>query len=125
MMEDERILAAACAYVECTLSQVLAYHVYEDCIVLVVDRGIKGGPKYTVPLAELGTALPDDEAKMDAEVGKKDEAEIDATPAARRLAKEFGIELFFVEGSGADGRILKNDVEAKLAEGVDDEGALC
>lgn len=37
------------------------------------------------------------------------------TPVARRIAKENGVDLSLVSGSGADGRIRKADVEAYLA----------
>jgi pyruvate/2-oxoglutarate dehydrogenase complex dihydrolipoamide acyltransferase (E2) component len=43
-------------------------------------------------------------------------AEIDATDAARELANENGVDLNDVEGTGADGRITKDDVEAYLAD---------
>ena len=102
-MKAEQILAAACAHVACTLDQVLAHHIYEDRIVLVVDRGIAGGPKYSVPLADLAVQkIEPPEA----------EAEVDATPSARRLAKGLGVELTTITGSGGGGRILKRDVEA-------------
>lgn len=42
--------------------------------------------------------------------------EIDATEAALELAEELGVDLSEVEGSGADGRITKPDVEAFLEE---------
>lgn len=41
--------------------------------------------------------------------------EIDATGAARELAKTHGIDLSTVEGSGKDGRITKPDVESLVA----------
>ena len=40
---------------------------------------------------------------------------VKATPVARRLAKENNVDLSRVSGSGADGRVRKNDVEAYLA----------
>lgn len=43
-------------------------------------------------------------------------AEVDATEAARDLANEHGVDLNEVEGTGADGRITKDDVENYLAE---------
>lgn len=39
------------------------------------------------------------------------EDEIDATEPARKLAKEKGVSLADIEGSGEGGRILKSDVE--------------
>ncbi len=38
-----------------------------------------------------------------------------ATPVARRIAKENNVDLSYVNGSGADGRVRKSDVEAYLA----------
>ena len=39
-------------------------------------------------------------------------AEVYAGPAVRKLARELGVELFQVSGSGAKGRIVKEDVQA-------------
>jgi pyruvate dehydrogenase E2 component (dihydrolipoamide acetyltransferase) len=41
-----------------------------------------------------------------------------ASPLARRLAKESGIDLAAIEGSGPHGRIVKRDVEAALSSGI-------
>jgi len=40
-----------------------------------------------------------------------------ATPAARMLAKELGVDLALVAGSGPDGRIERRDVEAIAGDG--------
>jgi pyruvate dehydrogenase E2 component (dihydrolipoamide acetyltransferase) len=49
-----------------------------------------------------------------------------ASPAVRRLARELGVDLTRVEGSGAKGRILKDDVQGyvkqTLARGATDAG---
>jgi len=37
--------------------------------------------------------------------------ELRATPAARKLAQQMGLDLFLVKGSGANGRVHKEDVE--------------
>ena len=42
---------------------------------------------------------------------------IKASPLARKLASEHGIELATVEGSGPEGRIVKRDVEAAVEKG--------
>ena len=48
------------------------------------------------------------------------QGEIEATDAARRQAKELGVDLTKVEGSGADGRIIVPDV-VEAAERMEDE----
>jgi pyruvate dehydrogenase E2 component (dihydrolipoamide acetyltransferase) len=42
-----------------------------------------------------------------------------ATPAARILARELGVDLSRVTGSGPDGRIERRDVEAVAGDGVE------
>jgi pyruvate dehydrogenase E2 component (dihydrolipoamide acetyltransferase) len=49
------------------------------------------------------------------EVGEKPAGEIKASPAAKRLAKERGIDLSTVKGTGPDGRIVREDVLAAAA----------
>jgi pyruvate dehydrogenase E2 component (dihydrolipoamide acetyltransferase) len=45
---------------------------------------------------------------------------IKASPLARRLAEDFGIDLARVEGSGPGGRVVKRDVEEAKEAGVDE-----
>ncbi len=47
---------------------------------------------------------------------------VKASPVARRMARELGVELARLEGSGPGGRIVKADVQA-AAEGGDGDGA--
>tara|TARA_B100000676_G_scaffold284103_1_gene311459 strand:- start:2884 stop:4179 length:1296 start_codon:yes stop_codon:yes gene_type:complete len=48
---------------------------------------------------------------------EKDEKRIIASPLARRMASQAGLELAGVLGSGPNGRIVKSDVEAALSRG--------
>ncbi|MCT8991739.1 pyruvate dehydrogenase complex dihydrolipoamide acetyltransferase [Chelativorans sp. SCAU2101] len=48
----------------------------------------------------------------------KDGERVFASPLARRLAKEAGIDLAAVSGSGPRGRVVKADVEAAIEKGV-------
>lgn len=41
---------------------------------------------------------------------------IDATPSARALATEYGVDLSIVPGTGKDGRITRGDVEPFIEE---------
>ena len=47
----------------------------------------------------------------------KDGARIHSSPLVRRMAKEHGIDLTTVPGTGAGGRISKQDIEAAIASG--------
>ncbi len=65
-------------------------------------------------------AAPDEEPSEAAEpsaAGTRSEGErVKASPLARRLAEEAGLELFTVSGSGPGGRIVKRDVETAVEE---------
>ncbi len=43
------------------------------------------------------------------------EARIKASPLARKLAKEYGLDLRTIQGTGPEGRIVRRDIEAALA----------
>lgn len=51
-------LTAACEYLSIDETAVLSHRVTDDAVVVVVDRGIKGCPKYTIPLSELVSDEP-------------------------------------------------------------------
>ncbi len=48
----------------------------------------------------------------------ENEAYVHATPVIRRLAREFGVNLAKVKGTGRKGRILKEDVQAYVKDAV-------
>lgn len=53
-MYENWILRAACRYVYAQLRQVVVSRFENGCVVLVVDQGTQGSPKYVVPVASLG-----------------------------------------------------------------------
>ena len=68
------------------------------------------------PIGIIGAAdetLPETEASAEAaeETGGESERRVLASPAAKRLAKEHGIDISAVEGSGPEGRISEEDVK--------------
>ena len=82
-----------------------------------------GGPP-AEPTAEQATEEPEEapaaqKAKAPEVPAEKREANgrIKASPVARRLAEEAGLDLTSVTGSGPGGRIVKQDVETALAGG--------
>jgi len=92
--------------------------------VRVVDIELGSGkpsPRKAAPKAQAETAP---EAKAAAKAAPKaktapadvvsEATEIDATPTARKLAEESGIDLATIKGSGKEGRILKSDIDAVI-----------
>lgn len=75
-------------------------------------------------LREEGDSAPDDgraEEAADSRSGGTEKPR--ATPAVRGLARELGVDLSDIEGSGDDGRILKADVRAAAEDADDGQGA--
>ncbi|GLR08688.1 pyruvate dehydrogenase complex dihydrolipoyllysine-residue acetyltransferase [Mixta theicola] len=75
----------------------------------------------SAPAAKAEQAAP--AASAPAKASAKDEfaendAYVHATPVIRRLAREFGVNLAKVKGTGRKGRILKEDVQAYVKDAV-------
>ena len=51
----------------------------------------------------------------EAEAEKAPAARVAASPIARRMAREYGLDLHTIPGSGQGGRVVKKDIEAALA----------
>ncbi|EAU5527891.1 pyruvate dehydrogenase complex dihydrolipoyllysine-residue acetyltransferase [Salmonella enterica] len=67
--------------------------------------------------AEKPAAAPAAKAEGKCEFAEND-AYVHATPLIRRLAREFGVNLAKVKGSGRKGRILREDVQAYVKEAI-------
>ena len=67
--------------------------------------------------AEAPAAAPAAKAEGKSEFAEND-AYVHATPLIRRLAREFGVNLAKVKGSGRKGRILREDVQAYVKEAI-------
>ena len=71
----------------------------------------KTGEKETAPpQPEERTA--DAGAGVAGKVEQRDEARVKASPVARRIAAELGVDLWNVKGTGPDGRVTESDVRA-------------
>ncbi len=87
---------------------------------LARDRGVDlsqvrgSGPSGRILLADVEAALQAPAASPPAGAPAA-EGRVPVVPAARRLARESGIDLAAVTGSGPQGRILIDDVEAAIA----------
>ncbi|EHG7580448.1 MULTISPECIES: pyruvate dehydrogenase complex dihydrolipoyllysine-residue acetyltransferase [Citrobacter] len=67
--------------------------------------------------AETPAAAPTAKAEGKSEFAEND-AYVHATPLIRRLAREFGVNLAKVKGTGRKGRILREDVQAYVKDAV-------
>ncbi|UYA61874.1 Dihydrolipoamide acetyltransferase component of pyruvate dehydrogenase complex [Pectobacterium sp. F1-1] len=67
--------------------------------------------------AAKSAAAPTAKAEGKSEFAEND-AYVHATPVIRRLAREFGVNLAKVKGSGRKGRILREDVQAYVKDAV-------
>jgi pyruvate dehydrogenase E2 component (dihydrolipoamide acetyltransferase) len=70
-------------------------------------RDVRGSHPPTDPSEDSPSPAP----SAGVSVGGEDDERIKASPVARRIAKDQGIDLSGVEGSGPGGRIIKADVE--------------
>lgn len=81
---------------------------------------------------QLQTAQGMDEVSSEAALGKKEEhveqaeqrdtAGVSVSPSAKRIARKHGVDLSKIQGTGPDGRILKEDVLAQIpGASVDNE----
>ena len=82
-------------------------------------------PQQKVPAFRTGTAAPKGQAPPSPEPateqprdGGNGEGHARSSPLARRLARERGLDLQAVRGSGPGGRIIKRDIEAAVAPGA-------
>jgi len=71
--------------------------------------------KAEAPAAPAAPAAPKADAKNDF---AENDAYVHATPVIRRLAREFGVNLAKVKGTGRKGRILKEDVQSYVKDAV-------
>jgi len=82
--------------------------------------GIIAAPDEQIPETEIALAAPKEVAKVEAvaerEFIEKVEERILASPAAKRLAREQGIDLSKVVSTGPEGRIVEDDVKRFIEE---------
>ncbi len=83
---------------------------------LLQKQEVGTGEGGEAPATEVTGVAPQREAARPAPQPGEEEERVKASPMARRLAEEQGIELGRVPGSGPGGRITKEDVERYLTE---------
>jgi pyruvate dehydrogenase E2 component (dihydrolipoamide acetyltransferase) len=76
------------------------------------------GARPAGPVSDTGLSLPGESAASSPPTGDSEAADgerVKASPLARRLAKEKGLDLASLHGSGPGGRVVKSDVEGAAA----------
>ncbi len=92
---------------------------------LIMIFEVEGAAPAAAP-AKQEAAAPAPAAKAEAPAAKaegksefaENDAYVHATPLIRRLAREFGVNLAKVKGTGRKGRILREDVQAYVKEAI-------
>ena len=97
-------------------------------VVATIDTTVKAEKKEKVKEEKVEKKEEKEEKKaVKGEKGGKSEtkdARTTATPVAKAVMADKGIDAGKVKGSGPNGRVMKSDVEAYVAGGVDTDGAL-
>jgi pyruvate dehydrogenase E2 component (dihydrolipoamide acetyltransferase) len=75
------------------------------------------GPPAPAPAAKAASPAPAAGAPAAPLAPAKDGQRIHSSPLVRRMAKEHGVDLSIVPGTGAGGRVSKQDIEAYIAAG--------
>ncbi len=75
------------------------------------------------PSASEATSAKSQAAPASSAVASSPSKQIHAGPAVRKIAREFGVDLALVAGSGPKGRVLKEDVQAFVKERVNGPAA--
>lgn len=83
----------------------------------LVDLDVAGGPAKSAAAPTPAPVAAPVKAPVAAAAPGVSNEKVLATPVTRRMAREHGIDLGTVNGSGPQGRVLKSDVEAFLASG--------
>ena len=110
-------LKLACNNLNIASDKVVSHRVYEDHIVLVVDNGVSGCPKYTISLTDLSEPEETAEQLPDGEyIDLEPVIEIAATPGARKHAKMLGLDIMDVARSIGYDRVTVFSVKRYATE---------
>lgn len=86
-------------------------------VAIVAESGEQVEQVEGAPVPEPATATEAAPADVQAKAGAEKKKFVPASPAARRLAKELGVDLGMVTGSGPKGRVTEADVTKHHASG--------
>lgn len=106
---DKDLAERAARYLGVELQDVIVCRREGEIVTVVVNPG----PEYYIPIVEL-EAMDAEVVGQVPEVGEAQEARPEATDAAVALAREAGIDLQTVAGTGKDGKITIGDVRSAV-----------
>ena len=95
-----------------------------ECPATGIIAGIRGEPGESIPVTEIigyvlkpGEALPESKApEVEKQPPAVESKAAEATPVAKRMAEEAGIDVANIQGTGPGGKVTKTDVENALVE---------
>ncbi|WP_254829560.1 dihydrolipoamide acetyltransferase family protein [Haloglomus salinum] len=103
---------------------IITFDVEGEPVEPMADEGAGSEPSETDEVESAGSAV--DDASTDGESGGEVSAKggrVFAAPSARRLARELGVDIETVAGSGPGGRVTEGDVRAAADAGGEPESA--
>ncbi|MEH6650483.1 MAG: dihydrolipoyllysine-residue acetyltransferase [Motiliproteus sp.] len=83
-----------------------------------VAAAVAAAPAASAPAAKAAPAASGSISAADADKLEQSNKRVHAGPAVRAVAREFGVDLAQVKGSGPKGRILKEDVQAYVKQAL-------
>ncbi len=96
----------------CKMTKTVVMETKVPTPVVKTEEAKKEEPKKTATVQEVAAVSSTEATSVLTEKSKK----IYASPSVRKVAREFGVDLGFVKGTGRKGRILKDDIKAYVKE---------
>ena len=94
-----------------------------ECPATGIIAGIRGEPGESIPVTEIigyvlkpGETLPESKAPEEKQTPTGESKAAEATPVAKRMAEEAGLDVAKIQGTGPGGKVTKTDVENALVE---------
>ncbi len=90
----------------------------EDWKAALVEAEAAQGSNASSPAAAAPVAVTEEPVSQTSDSGVMNGERVKASPLARSMAKQAGIDISSIKGSGDNGRIVKRDVESAISEGT-------
>ncbi|MEJ7934094.1 2-oxoglutarate dehydrogenase complex dihydrolipoyllysine-residue succinyltransferase [Sphingobium sp. AN558] len=121
-LETDKVAVDVPAPVAGTLGDIIAKEgdtVNVGALLAMINEGASAGAAAPAPAAKAEAAAPAPTASAPAPVAdEEDGGSLTLSPAVRRLVLEHGLDPSKIKGTGKDGRLTKDDVQAAVATGT-------